>query len=253
MIKTNKDFWTFHAVYWVLAGLALFAYGLTYGHAQVALVRNIYNPLIGFACSYLIRAIYDHWLPAGFEKRLLVILLCSMLGGLVSSLVVNPVTYGLLGYDLQSLSLGNILKDGLYFVLFYLVWSLLYLQFMGESLVATPIAVANLEFISVTKNNKKFKLDPANLAYIKASGDYVELFTEQDSYLKQGTIGFYEQALSSGSFARIHRSVIINPRKIVSVSGPNKGQYWITLQGGHEVRSSRKYQDVAESLTPTAP
>jgi hypothetical protein len=255
MIASNKDFWLFHSVYWVLVGLVLFGYGLTYGHWEVALVRNIYNPLVGFGCSYLIRAVYNHGLPPTFVKRLLLILFMSGLGALVSSLLVNPVTYALLGYDLQNLSLGNFLQDGLYFLLFYLVWSLLYLQLMGKTLAVSSSApaVTALEAIIVTKNHQKFSLDPLNITYIQANGDYVEFFTGQESYLKQGTISSYEQYLASGPFVRIHRSIIINTQKIESIAGPSKGQFWITLGESQEVRSSRKYQRVVEGLLPEAP
>jgi DNA-binding LytR/AlgR family response regulator len=254
MITSNRDFWIFHAVYWAFVGLVLFLYGLTYGHWEVALVRNIYNPLVGFGCSYLIRAVYNHGMPPTFPRRLLLILVLSGLGALVSSLVVNPVTYALLGYDLQNLALRNVLQDGLYFLLFYLVWSLLYLQLVGKTLTgASSTAVAVLDAISVTKNNRKLKLDPLNISYIQASGDYVEFFTGQESYLKKGTISSYEQSLASGPFVRIHRSIIINTQKIQSVSGPSKGQFWINLGEDHEVRSSRNYQQVVEGLLPEAP
>ena len=253
IIKSNKDFWIFHSSYWLFAALVLFLYGLTYGHIQVALVRNIYSPLVGFGCSYLMRAVYDQRMPAAFEKSLLLILLLSLLGALVSSFLVNPVTYGLLGYNLQNLGIGEMLKDGLYFALFYLVWSLLYLQLTGKSLAVTSGSSATLGTITVTRNHENFKLDPLNILCIKASGDYVEFVTEQGSYLKQGTISFYEQALNSGPFVRIHRSIIINAQKIQSISGPSKGQFWISLGQGHEVRSSRKYQEVTEGLTPQAP
>jgi len=255
MITSNRDFWVFHAAYWAIVGLLLFLYGLTYGHWEVALVRNIYNPMVGFGCSYLIRAVYNHGLPSTFPKRLLLIFVLSGLGALASSLVVNPLTYALLGYDLQSLTLRNILQDGLYFLLFYLVWSLLYLQMMGRTLAgasSTP-QVETLEAISVTKNHLKLRLDPLNISYIQASGDYVEFFTGQESYLKQGTISSYEQSLASGPFVRIHRSIIINTQKIQSVSGPSKGQFWINLGEGLEVRSSRNYQQVVEGLLPQAP
>ena len=253
MIRSTRDFWVFHAVFWLLAGMALFLYGLTYGHAQVALVRNIYNPIVGLACSYLIRAVYDGWYPAGFVGRLLLIVGLSLAGALISALVVNPITFGLLGYDLGDLSLHALLQDGLYFVLLYIVWSLLYLQFTDKPLASPPSATAQLESINVTKGNQVLRLDPANISCIKASGDYVELVTGADSYLKQGTISFYEQALSQGPFVRIHRSIIVNRDKIAAISGPAKGQYWIKMQDGQELRSSRRYQEVVESLLPEAP
>ena len=148
---------------------------------------------------------------------------------------------------------GGLLQDGLYFALLYLVWSLLYLQLSGRSLAVAPAATVAHETINVTKGNQVFRLDPANITCIKASGDYVELCTAAESYLKQGTIGFYEQALGDGPFVRIHRSIIVNRDKIASVSGPSKGQFWITLQDGQELRSSRRYKDVVAKLMPEAP
>jgi len=252
MISSARDFWVFHAVFWLLAATALFLYGLTYGHAQVALVRNIYTPLVGFAFSYLIRAVYEHSFPTSFGKRLLLILSLSVLGALASALVVNPITFSLLGYDFREMPLRNLLQDGLYFVLLYVVWSLLYLQLSGKSLVAAPVAPTAYEAINVTKGNQVFRLDLVNITCIKASGDYVEICTANESYLKQGTISSYEEALRAGPFARIHRSVIVNRDKIASVEGPSKGQYLIALQDGQELRSSRKYQQVVAALMPEA-
>ncbi len=257
MIASTKDFWIFHAIYWAVTGLLLFLYGLTYGHWEVALVRNLYNPLVGFGCSYLMQALYVHKYPATFHTRLLMVLLLSLAGALVSALLVNPVTYALLGYEVQHLALSNLLKDGLYFVLFYLVWSLLYLQLSGKPLAEPTTSVApampgSLETITVTKGERKLNLDPLKICYIQASGDYVEFHTRQEQYLKQGTISYYEQALSDGLFVRIHRSIIVNQAQIKSISGPVKGQYWINLGEGREVRSSRNYQSVVANLIPEA-
>ncbi|NIV18209.1 MAG: hypothetical protein GWN47_07290 [Woeseiaceae bacterium] len=239
--------------FWGLAAAALFAYGLTYGHVQVALVRNLYNPLIGFAFSFLMKTVYDKRFPSGFGRRLSLIVGLSMLGALVSALVVNPITFGLLGYEIGDLPLRNLLQDGLYFVLLYLVWSLLYLQLTGRSLVPTPVVTTGMETISVTRGNQVFKLDLAKIACIKASGDYVELCTGSGSYLKHGTISSYEKELDKGTFVRVHRSVIVNRDHVASVSGPAKGQFWITLRDGQEIRSSRGYREVVESLVPAAP
>jgi DNA-binding LytR/AlgR family response regulator len=258
VIRTPRDFWIFHTAFWLLAAVVLFLYGLTYGHVKVAVVRNLYNPVVGFACSYLIRAVYENHFPATLGKRLSVMVALAFLGALVSALVANPITYALLGYELSELPMGNLLQDGLYFALLYLIWSLLYLQLSGKSLVAAPLETVVDETIfqgtiNVTKGNQVFKLDPANISCIKASGDYVELCTDNASYLKQGTIGFYEKALNPHAFLRIHRSIIVNRDKIASVSSASKGQFWITMDDGQELRSSRRYQTVVESLTPEAP
>ncbi|MDH4255763.1 MAG: hypothetical protein OEX13_14725 [Gammaproteobacteria bacterium] len=196
VIRSGRDFWIFHVTFWVAAAIALFLYGLTYGHVAVAVVRNLYNPLVGFGFSYLIKTVYDSRFPSGFGRRLLLISGLSFLGALVSALVVNPITFGLLGYEIGDLPLRNLLQDGLYFVLLYLVWSLLYLQLMGRSLVPAPADTSATGTINVTKGNQVFKLDLANITCIKACGDYVELCTDSEKYLKHGTISSYEKALA---------------------------------------------------------
>ncbi|MBT4256262.1 MAG: LytTR family transcriptional regulator [Gammaproteobacteria bacterium] len=253
MIILDKKFWKFHALYWLGVAVALFIYGLSYGHWQVALVRNIYSPIVGFSCSYFIGIFYQNKLSASGGLRLLTILALSVLGAIVSAMILNPITYGLLGYDIQNMSPGNLTQDGLYFVLFYLIWSLLFLQRGGQTLLGNePAPQSRIETINVSKGAKKLKLQPSDICFIQASGDYVEFFTEVEAYLKQGTIGFYEEELAAESFHRIHRSIIINADKIISISGPSKAQYFIKLEGGHEVRSSRNYQDQVAGLIPTA-
>lgn len=253
VIRSGRHFWIFHVTFWGLAAAALFVYGLTYGHVHVAAVRNLYNPLIGFGFSYLMKTVYDNRFPSGFRRRLSLIVGLSILGALVSALVVNPITFGLLGYEIRDLPLRNLFQDGLYFVLLYLVWSLLYLQLTGRSLVPAAAVTTEMETISVTKGNQAFKLDLAKISCIKASGDYVELCTSSGSYLKHGTIGSYETALRKGPFVRVHRSVIVNRDQVVSVSSAAKGQFWIKLRDGQEIRSSRGYREVVESLMPAAP
>ena len=253
MIRSSRDFWIFHATFWVLAAVVLFLYGLTYGHVQVAVIRNLYNPLVGLGFSYLIKTVYDTRFPSGLGQRLLLIVGLSALGAVVSAMVVNPITFGLLGYEISDLPLRNLLQDGLYFVLLFLVWSLLYLLLTGRSLAPELSETIGIETISVTKGNQVFKLDLAKISCIKASGDYVEFCTSTGSYLKHGTISSYDKALGEGMFVRVHRSVIVNRDHVAAVSGPAKGQYWIKLQDGQEIRSSRSYRETVESLMPEAP
>ncbi len=262
MIPTPpKKFWIFHSIYWLVAGLALFLYGLRYGHWEVALVRNIYNPLLGFVVSFLISVAYVQKMPAQNINRLLFVIAASIAGAFLSAMIVNPITYGLLGYELRSLTASDIFTDGLYFALFYLVWSLLYLQLSGVSLFGAGMPSPNagiskpptqIETIDVEKAGAKLKLHVSDITHIVAKGDYVEFFTAADSYLKLGTISSYEEILGTGPFKRIHRSIIVNGDKIIAISGPAKGQYWIKLESDHEVRSSRNAQSVVEGLAPKA-
>lgn len=253
MIDTlDKKFWKFHALFWFGVATALFVYGLSYGHWQVALVRNIYSPIIGFGASLLIGILYHHFLPTIGLLRPALVLAASAFGAVISVLIVNPITYGLLGYNIQDLESGNLMQDVLYFILFYILWSILYLQHIGQTLMGKAKQDVDLEPITVSKGRQKLILQPEDIIYIQANGDYVEFFTAKDSYLKQGTIGYYEKELQDNSFFRVHRSIIVNAQKITSVTGASKGQYFINLEGGHEVRSSRSYQARVIELIPFA-
>ncbi len=262
MTAPKKGFWVFHSIFWTVAGLALFLYGLRYGHWEIALIRNIYSPLLGFGVSFVMSVLYAERMPQRNAYRLLFVLAASVVGALLSALIVNPITYGLLGQDLRVMTAGQIFTDGLYFALFYLVWSLLYFQISGVPLfgqAATPDVASGappdtlpLEAITVTREGAKLKLHPRDITHIEANGDYVEFFTATEKYFKQGTIGSYERALGAGPFLRIHRSILINSEKITAITGPQKGQYWIKLEGDREVRSSRNAQTLVEGLLPKA-
>jgi len=264
MIPFNKRrFWIFHSAYWIVAGVALFLYGLRYGHWEIALIRNIYNPLLGFILSLVMSVIFANKIPRQGMLRLSFVLGAAIAGGLISSLVVNPITYALLGHDIGSLSAADLFTDALYFSLFYLVWSLLFLQISNLPLFPPPASKSAIDetkspqlhpikTITVEKSGTRLKLHVDDITHIGANGDYVELFTPAESYMKLGTIGSFETALGGDKFRRIHRSIIVNIDKIRSITGPSKGQYRITLEGGQEVRSSRTAQSSVESFLPKA-
>ncbi|PQJ32933.1 DNA-binding response regulator [Nonlabens arenilitoris] len=70
------------------------------------------------------------------------------------------------------------------------------------------------EFIFVKSNLKKRKVYLKELKYIQALGDYVKLITEDDSLIVLSTMKSFENELPSDEFLRIHKSYIVNLRKI---------------------------------------
>ncbi|WP_303687595.1 LytTR family DNA-binding domain-containing protein [Nonlabens dokdonensis] len=70
------------------------------------------------------------------------------------------------------------------------------------------------EFIFVKSNLKKRKVYLKELRYIQALGDYVKLITEDDSLIVLSTMKSFENSLPSEDFLRIHKSYIINLRKV---------------------------------------
>ncbi|MGJ8684360.1 MAG: LytR/AlgR family response regulator transcription factor [Nonlabens sp.] len=70
------------------------------------------------------------------------------------------------------------------------------------------------DFIFVKSNLKKRKVYLKELKYIQALGDYVKLITEDDSLVVLSTMKSFEQELPAIDFLRIHKSYIVNLRKI---------------------------------------
>lgn len=68
-------------------------------------------------------------------------------------------------------------------------------------------------------NNSKrlIKIDVNTILYFKANGDYVFIKTENNSYTIHNTLKKIENKLPKDSFFKVHRSFIINTKKIVDI------------------------------------
>src|SRR6201992_126954 len=98
-------------------------------------------------------------------------------------------------------------------------------KFMTSASATVPDAPANketenlLEYTAqspaqheriVVKTGTKVKIIPvADVQYLQADDDYVSVFTQEGSYLKNKTMSFFEQTLDARQFVRVHRSFII--------------------------------------------
>ncbi len=69
-------------------------------------------------------------------------------------------------------------------------------------------------FLKIGRTYKKFFLD--EIVYIEAYGIYVKVITENNKFTVNDTISKLEERLSGCSFMRVHKSFIINTKKINS-------------------------------------
>lgn len=70
----------------------------------------------------------------------------------------------------------------------------------------------------VVRDGAKVHVIPVEkLDYAEAQDDYVALYSEGRSYLKQQPIGALEATLDANRFVRIHRSVIVNLERIARI------------------------------------
>lgn len=105
-----------------------------------------------------------------------------------------------------------------------------------------------LERLAV-KQGGKIKLISVNqIAYIKASGTYTEVFENERKHVTNYSIGDLEQKLDSHQFIRIHRSTIVNIAHIAELEPYFNGEYIIHMKDGAQHKLSRSYRDQIDKI-----
>jgi two-component system, LytTR family, response regulator len=79
--------------------------------------------------------------------------------------------------------------------------------------------------------------------YLEAAGNYVRLHIGGQEYLTRDTMSSFESKLSDSDFVRIHRSVIVNRKRIKELRPWFTGEYVVILTTGKELTLSRGYRD----------
>lgn len=96
----------------------------------------------------------------------------------------------------------------------------------------------------VQRQGRLHKLPLADLQWVSAADNYIELHAPPHTYLERRTLSaFLEHAAVRGQFVRIHRSHAVNPAHIESLEPLPHGEALLTLRGGQTLRVSRNYRD----------
>jgi two-component system LytT family response regulator len=91
-------------------------------------------------------------------------------------------------------------------------------------------------------------LDVKDIDWIEAAANYVKLNVGKDSYLLREGIGSISNRLDPDRFVRIHRSAIVNVRKIKELQPCESGEYIAVLKNGKELSCSRGYRTQLQQL-----
>ena len=75
-------------------------------------------------------------------------------------------------------------------------------------------------------------LDVEKIHYLEAQDDYVEVHTNQGSWLKQQTMKYFEEALDETKFVRIHRKYIIRLDEMAKLDKIGKETHVAVLKSG---------------------
>ena len=92
----------------------------------------------------------------------------------------------------------------------------------------------------VVKTGTKVKIIPVqDVQYLQADDDYVSVFTQEGSYLKNKTMNFFEQTLDPRYFVRVHRSYMVAIQQITRIDPYEKDSHLAILKSGAKIPVSK--------------
>jgi two-component system LytT family response regulator len=124
-------------------------------------------------------------------------------------------------------------------------------QLDAEELIARGAAGGPRRFpevLPIRLGRETVRLPVASIDWVDAAGDYMCVHAEGRTHVVRATMKQFEERLDPADFQRIHRSTIVNLRRIRKLKPHTNGEYFLTLDGGHELKLSRSYRDRLERI-----
>lgn len=114
-----------------------------------------------------------------------------------------------------------------------------------ETIASPP---RSLKRLAVRSAGKTVFVDVEEIDWIEAAENYVQLHAGRAEHLLHVTMNTLEKSLDPELFLRIHRSVIVNVRRIKELQPFMHGEYVITLANGVRLQSGRMYNEKLKAL-----
>jgi two-component system, LytTR family, response regulator len=114
-----------------------------------------------------------------------------------------------------------------------------------EAMPDDPEANARYEkLINIKDRGQIFRVDVDSIERIEAAGDYMCIYTADNSLILRETMKDLERRLDPRVFQRVHRSWIVNLNNVRQVKPHTNGECFLVLESGADVKVSRSYRDV---------
>ena len=105
--------------------------------------------------------------------------------------------------------------------------------------------------LAVRNNGHVLFLDPQEVEWIEAAGNYVRLNAGGESHLLRETMSRVEARLPRERFLRIHRSAIVNLEAVRELVLEARGDFVVILRSGKRLPLSRGSRDRLEEALGT--
>lgn len=87
----------------------------------------------------------------------------------------------------------------------------------AEKTFESPVADEAVEDLYVSIERRLVKIDIPSINLVQAKGDYILLKTDSNNYMVHSTLKKLEDKLPQDDFLKVHRSYIINTKKIIDI------------------------------------
>jgi two-component system LytT family response regulator len=118
---------------------------------------------------------------------------------------------------------------------------------------STAIEASHPQILPIRQGRHTVRVPVTSIQWIDAAGDYMCVHAEGDTHILRGTMKELEEVLDPRIFQRVHRSTIVNLRYVKSLRAHMNGEYFLTLDGGQELKLSRTYRDKIEIFLGNSP
>jgi hypothetical protein len=125
----------------------------------------------------------------------------------------------------------------------YWVWGVWLSHQAAQALLAQPAVSATSDArIEIRDGARTVLIEPAEIAWLEAAGNYVEIHARGASHLARGTLSAFAEKLAGRGFVRVHRSRLVNRSRVKAFKPTPSGDLEITLDDGRTIAGSRRYR-----------
>jgi two-component system, LytTR family, response regulator len=121
------------------------------------------------------------------------------------------------------------------------------LQRAKERLAARQAPAPEIPRLSVRSAGHEIYVRIPDIDWVEAADYYVCLHVGVKSHLLRRSMAELERDLDPRIFCRIHRSTIVNLRRVRALEVDSAGEYEVILEGGQKLRLSRRFRKDLQS------
>ncbi len=95
--------------------------------------------------------------------------------------------------------------------------------------------------LSIREKGRTAVVNPDEVEYVEADGDYVRVHVGDHTYVVRDSLADFARQLDPSRFVRIHRSTIVNLRRIVELRPAAHGERVAITVSGAQLKVTRTY------------